>query len=233
MSAEISLYFLLSSSSSSELFSAGGERLQRCLVLEWLEGKPKCLTCIFYLLCCLSPPPNLHTSFCPFLKIIFILNPSLSSVYHPATVPSVYSPFNFPRPHWLLSSLLISPSCLSFPSSLSLLHPPPPAYPYRTGLFTPDLAFEAIVKKQIQKLKGPTLKCIDMVVSELTSTIRKCSQKVKFQLEARPLTFSFRVALGRGGPMAGQFVPTSTRSHMTNKRRTSCCWKRKNVSKTD
>ncbi|XP_030004407.1 dynamin-1a isoform X2 [Sphaeramia orbicularis] len=48
----------------------------------------------------------------------------------------------------------------------------------RTGLFTPDLAFEAIVKKQIQKLKGPTLKCIDMVVSELTATIRKCSQKL-------------------------------------------------------
>ncbi|XP_053714729.1 dynamin-1a isoform X7 [Synchiropus splendidus] len=48
----------------------------------------------------------------------------------------------------------------------------------RTGLFTPDLAFEAIVKKQIQKLKAPTLKCIDMVVSELTFTIQKCSQKL-------------------------------------------------------
>ncbi|XP_043096517.1 dynamin-1a isoform X3 [Puntigrus tetrazona] len=48
----------------------------------------------------------------------------------------------------------------------------------RTGLFTPDLAFEAIVKKQIQKLNGPCLKCIDMVVSELTSTIRKCSEKL-------------------------------------------------------
>ncbi|XP_042565221.1 dynamin-1a isoform X2 [Clupea harengus] len=48
----------------------------------------------------------------------------------------------------------------------------------RTGLFTPDLAFEAIVKKQIQKLQVPTLKCIDMVVSELTSTIRKCSEKL-------------------------------------------------------
>uniref|UniRef100_H3CUD6 Interferon-induced GTP-binding protein Mx n=1 Tax=Tetraodon nigroviridis TaxID=99883 RepID=H3CUD6_TETNG len=47
-----------------------------------------------------------------------------------------------------------------------------------TGLFTPDLAFEAIVKKQIQKLKEPTLKCIDMVVSELTFTIQKCSQKL-------------------------------------------------------
>ncbi len=50
---------------------------------------------------------------------------------------------------------------------------------HRTGLFTPDLAFEAIVKKQIQKLNGPCLTCIDMVVSELTSTIRKCSEKVK------------------------------------------------------
>ncbi|PWA26926.1 hypothetical protein CCH79_00000951 [Gambusia affinis] len=50
--------------------------------------------------------------------------------------------------------------------------------PRRTGLFTPDLAFEAIVKKQIQKLKEPTLKCIDMVVSELTSTIQKCSHKL-------------------------------------------------------
>uniref|UniRef100_A0A672IT17 Dynamin-2 n=1 Tax=Salarias fasciatus TaxID=181472 RepID=A0A672IT17_SALFA len=48
----------------------------------------------------------------------------------------------------------------------------------RTGLFTPDLAFEAIVKKLIQKLKGPSLKCIDMVVSELTFTIQKCSQKL-------------------------------------------------------
>uniref|UniRef100_A0A3P8YBH9 dynamin GTPase n=1 Tax=Esox lucius TaxID=8010 RepID=A0A3P8YBH9_ESOLU len=48
----------------------------------------------------------------------------------------------------------------------------------RTGLFTPDLAFEAIVKKQIHKLKEPSLKCIDMVVSELTSTIQKCSEKL-------------------------------------------------------
>ncbi|XP_057674171.1 dynamin-1a isoform X2 [Corythoichthys intestinalis] len=48
----------------------------------------------------------------------------------------------------------------------------------RTGLFTPDLAFEAIVKKQIQKLKEPTLKCVDMVVSELIFTIQKCSQKL-------------------------------------------------------
>uniref|UniRef100_A0A3B4UUX9 Interferon-induced GTP-binding protein Mx n=1 Tax=Seriola dumerili TaxID=41447 RepID=A0A3B4UUX9_SERDU len=40
----------------------------------------------------------------------------------------------------------------------------------RTGLFTPDLAFEAIVKKQISRLKGPCLKFIDLVSQELITT---------------------------------------------------------------
>ncbi|XP_029912802.1 dynamin-2-like isoform X5 [Myripristis murdjan] len=48
----------------------------------------------------------------------------------------------------------------------------------RTGLFTPDLAFEAIVKKQIIKLKDPCLKCVDLVVSELATLIRKCTEKL-------------------------------------------------------
>ncbi|KAF7690918.1 hypothetical protein HF521_011215 [Silurus meridionalis] len=48
----------------------------------------------------------------------------------------------------------------------------------RSGLFTPDLAFEAIVKKQILKLKAPSLKCVDMVVTEVTSLIRKCANKL-------------------------------------------------------
>ncbi|XP_047664133.1 dynamin-3 isoform X6 [Tachysurus fulvidraco] len=48
----------------------------------------------------------------------------------------------------------------------------------RTGLFTPDLAFEAMVKKQILKLKAPSLKCVDLVVNELTTLIRKCSNKL-------------------------------------------------------
>ncbi|MCI4394037.1 hypothetical protein PGIGA_G00164400 [Pangasianodon gigas] len=43
----------------------------------------------------------------------------------------------------------------------------------RTGLFTPDLAFEAIVKKQIIKLKEPCLKCIDLVIQELINTVRQ------------------------------------------------------------
>ncbi|XP_076143116.1 dynamin-2-like isoform X3 [Alosa pseudoharengus] len=48
----------------------------------------------------------------------------------------------------------------------------------RTGLFTPDLAFEAIVKKQIVKLKEPCLKCIDQVIQELINTVRQCSCKL-------------------------------------------------------
>ncbi|KAI5090476.1 dynamin-3, partial [Silurus meridionalis] len=48
----------------------------------------------------------------------------------------------------------------------------------RTGLFTPDLAFEAIVKKEIVKLKGPCVKCIDMVIQELVATVRQCIGKL-------------------------------------------------------
>lgn len=49
---------------------------------------------------------------------------------------------------------------------------------FRTGLFTPDMAFETIVKKQIDRLKEPSLKCVDMVVTELTNVVRKCTEKV-------------------------------------------------------
>lgn len=57
----------------------------------------------------------------------------------------------------------------------------------RTGLFTPDMAFEAIVKKQVIKLKEPCVKCVDMVIQELINTVRQCSNKV-----AQPLfTLSF------------------------------------------
>ncbi|VDO18026.1 unnamed protein product [Brugia timori] len=50
----------------------------------------------------------------------------------------------------------------------------------RVGLFTPDMAFEAIVKKQIERLKEPSLKCVDLVVNELASVVRQCAQCVSF-----------------------------------------------------
>ncbi len=55
-------------------------------------------------------------------------------------------------------------------SSLSLV---------RTGLFTPDMAFETIVKRQIAKIKEPCQKCVDLVINELVNTVRQCTKKVK------------------------------------------------------
>ncbi|XP_074524184.1 dynamin 3a isoform X2 [Halichoeres trimaculatus] len=48
----------------------------------------------------------------------------------------------------------------------------------RTGLFTPNMAFEAIVKKQISQLKGPCFKFVDMVGQELTSSVYQCISKL-------------------------------------------------------
>ncbi|XP_066994181.1 dynamin isoform X1 [Anabrus simplex] len=48
----------------------------------------------------------------------------------------------------------------------------------RVGLFTPDMAFEAIVKKQIARLKEPSLKCVDLVVAELSSVVRTCTDRM-------------------------------------------------------
>ncbi|XP_063051357.1 dynamin-1-like [Engraulis encrasicolus] len=53
----------------------------------------------------------------------------------------------------------------------------------RTGLFTPDMAFETIVKRQIAKIKEPCQKCVDLVITELVNTVRNCTKK----LEAYPM----------------------------------------------
>lgn len=79
--------------------------------------------------------------------------------------------------------------------SLPLLPPPLPAlscplpWVFRTGLFTPDMAFETIVKKQVKKIKEPCLKCVDMVISELINTVRQCTKKVtRGSMELAPST---------------------------------------------
>lgn len=48
----------------------------------------------------------------------------------------------------------------------------------RPGLFTPDMAFEAVVKQQINHLKQPSLQCVDHVAQELSAAIDKCSNHV-------------------------------------------------------
>ncbi|KAM8874777.1 dynamin 3a isoform 6-T6 [Spinachia spinachia] len=44
----------------------------------------------------------------------------------------------------------------------------------RTGLFTPDMAFQAIVRKQISRLKGPCVQLVDTVSRELLATVGQC-----------------------------------------------------------
>lgn len=48
----------------------------------------------------------------------------------------------------------------------------------RLGLFTPDKAFEAIVKKQIAKMREPSSRCVDHVVRELSDTVAQMTEKV-------------------------------------------------------
>ncbi|CAL8074449.1 unnamed protein product [Calicophoron daubneyi] len=49
----------------------------------------------------------------------------------------------------------------------------------RTGLFTPDLAFETIVRRQIEKMKVPSLKCADLVVAQLTEVVHNCTSRME------------------------------------------------------
>ena len=49
----------------------------------------------------------------------------------------------------------------------------------RVGLFTPDMAFEVIVKNQIRKLMDPSIKCIDMVMTELLDMVKQCGNLVR------------------------------------------------------
>ncbi|CAF4395676.1 unnamed protein product, partial [Adineta steineri] len=50
---------------------------------------------------------------------------------------------------------------------------------FRSGLFTPDEAFEYIVKTQIAKFEEPIFKCVDMVTSELLSIVHEATSKVR------------------------------------------------------
>lgn len=176
------------SSSFSHLFSwfliIDGERSQHCPVLEWLQGKPDVL--LAFSSFCAVYPQTPTTLLVFFIFNWFFLSPFGSTSF--VFICLTRSLFLLLQIFTLVLCILLSPRFLFFLFIL-LVFPVPPAYPYRTGLFTPDLAFEAIVKKQIQKLKEPTLKCIDMVVSELTFTIQKCSQKVKSQREPSHLYY--------------------------------------------
>lgn len=111
--AGISLYFFLFSLCYLHCF-IDRERLQLCPVLEWLEGKPKCLTCIFFLLYCLFP--NFHTS----PRLFSILLPSLCCFFSPPTFHLSRQCIVLP-PHHLFSLLLFLSHALSHFSLSSVL----------------------------------------------------------------------------------------------------------------
>ncbi|CAG5112235.1 Oidioi.mRNA.OKI2018_I69.chr2.g6474.t1.cds [Oikopleura dioica] len=48
----------------------------------------------------------------------------------------------------------------------------------RTGLFTPDMAFERIVKEQITVMKNAPLEIVDQVTNQLTGAIRECTKNM-------------------------------------------------------
>ncbi|OWA51581.1 Dynamin-1 [Hypsibius exemplaris] len=48
----------------------------------------------------------------------------------------------------------------------------------RLGLFTPDKAFELIVKEQIRMLQDPAVKCVDLVVAELSQILKKITERL-------------------------------------------------------
>ena len=48
----------------------------------------------------------------------------------------------------------------------------------RVGLFTPDRAFDMVTKAQILKLKGPSVKLVDLVCQEVLGISRDITAKV-------------------------------------------------------
>ena len=49
----------------------------------------------------------------------------------------------------------------------------------RSGLFTPDQAFDVVAKKQIARLKTPSLKLVDSCTQEMTIIARAVVEKVR------------------------------------------------------
>ena len=71
-------------------------------------------------------------------------------------------------------------------------------------MFTPDMAFETIVKKQIEKLKQPSLKCVDMVVMELTNVVRSLTENVSsvcYMFSCTGPSIIFEELINKSGPL--------------------------------
>lgn len=56
-------------------------------------------------------------------------------------------------------------------------------YGFKLVSFPPFEPFEYLTKKQIERLKEPILRCIDLVIGELTSAVQKSTQCVSVYAE--------------------------------------------------
>ena len=91
----------------------------------------------------------------------------------------------------------------------------------RVGLFTPDKAFELVVKRQIQMLKEPALKCIDLVITELSAILKTITEKLarypRFRDEIdRVVTTHIREREQRAKDHIGQMVEVELAYMNTN-----------------
>ena len=83
---------------------------------------------------------------------------------------------------------MLSPSLLTLTVSVVGVHAA-----IRTGLFTPDKAFEVVVRKRIVSLKAPT----DLVVRLVTEEVLKICQAGFAQVTNCPFTYSGASAWGK------------------------------------
>ncbi len=73
------------------------------------------------------------------------------------------------------------------------------------------MAFEVIVKRQIEKLLAPAIKCVDMVSSELGAVVQSCAEGVCYHWTGhRPSNLLRGVSILRCLPPDGE-VPSTER----------------------
>lgn len=85
----------------------------------------------------------------------------------------------------------------------------------RVGLFTPDMAFEAIVKKQIERLKEPSLKCVDLVVNELAAVVRQCAECVRLPFSFQNIQ-NFKSSSWHSADHRTDWFKNSAQTHLIN-----------------
>lgn len=52
----------------------------------------------------------------------------------------------------------------------------------RPALFVPEVSFELLVKRQIRRLKDPSLRCVELVHEEMQSIIQHCGIEVQQEM---------------------------------------------------